>query len=310
MEKPLIAITIRSFDPTGTLLKTIIEEFEIIYLNSTGSRLSEDDLISAVQNADFVIAGTERFSKKVLDSAKNLKAISRVGVGTDSIDLTEAESRKVRILTTPEAPVIAVAEHALALLLSVMKRIPQYNTNIRQGDHSIISGSLLAGKTVGIVGMGRIGQRFSSILICMGCKIRYVDPFLKFPPNAEWEPVPTLGKLVETSDIISLHASPRVDGLPLINSAVLRHCKKGTILINTARGILIDETALEQAVKDGIIVAAGLDVFIKEPYMGSLLKYSQIIVTPHIASNTNESREQMEREAVDNLIHAKRSIFA
>ncbi|MGD0534536.1 MAG: NAD(P)-dependent oxidoreductase [Methanoregula sp.] len=306
MKKSPVAITIRSFDTSGELRQKIEDDFSIIYINTSGARLSEDELIQAVKNAEYVIAGTEHFSKRVLESAKKLRAISRVGVGIDAIDTIAAARLNITILNTPEAPVIAVTEHALALLLAILKRIPAYNSRVRQGDQSIQPGLLLSGKTVGIAGLGRIGFRFASLLSQMGCHIRYYDPYLKVPVPENWRSSSSLEELVGTSDIVSLHAAPKSDGTPIIDASTLRKARPGLILINTARGSLIDESALEQAIQDGIISAAGLDVFSKEPYTGTLLKYPQIIITPHVASNTLESRRQMEYEAVENIIRVKR----
>jgi len=291
-------------------MRELEAEFTIVYSNSTGNRLSESDLISAIQDAEYVIAGTEIFSKKVIDSSKKLRVISRVGVGTDSIDIHHALHRNIQILNTPEAPVISVTEHTLGLLLAVLKRIPQYNQNVREGDYSVEQGVLLSGKVVGIIGLGRIGHRFATVLTALGCRIQYYDPFLKSIPPDTWISVPSIKDLVRTSDIISLHAPPKSNGSPLIDSSVLKNCKKGLIIINTARGVLIDESALELAIQEGLVASAGLDVFLKEPYSGTLLKYSQVIVTPHVASNTAESRSQMESEAVKNIIRAKRRLTA
>lgn len=304
-KKSPVAITIRSFDTSGCIRQKIEDEFTIVYTNTSGIRLSEDELIRAIHNAEYVIAGTEQFTNRVLKSARNLRTISRVGVGTDSIDTVAAARLKISILNTPEAPVIAVTEHTLALLLAILKHIPAYNNRVRLGDQSIKPGLLLSGKTIGIVGLGRIGFRFASLVSLMGCKIRYFDPYLKVPVPENWRPSLSAEELFMTSDIISLHAAPKPDGTPLIDAAILRNARPGLILLNTARGSLIDENALEVAIQNGIISAAGLDVFSKEPYTGTLLKYPQVIVTPHIASNTLESRGQMEYEAVENIIQAK-----
>lgn len=306
MDKSPVAITIRSFNRSGPAMRELEAEFSVIYTNLTGARLSERDLIAAVKDAEYVIAGTEIFSKHVIDCSKKLRAISRVGVGTDSIDLQHASRRNIQIFNTPEAPVISVTEHTLALLLAILKRIPQYNQNVRDGDYSVVPGLLLSGKVVGIIGFGRIGQRFASVLTALGCKIQYYDPFLKSQPQNTWKSVPSLEDLVKTSDIISLHASPSSNGSPLINSSILKNCKKGQIIINTARGTLIDESALELAIQEGVVASVGLDVFSNEPYSGTLLKYPQVIVTPHVASNTVDSRIQMEMEAVKHIIEAKR----
>lgn len=306
MDFPAVAITIRSFNRSGPALKALESEFSICYQNRTGRKLDEAGLIAAVRDAEYVIAGTEQFSRRVLDTAVNLRAISRVGVGTDSIDLKAAAVRNIRILTTPEAPAAAVTEHTLALLLAATKRVPKYNENMRKGDFSLDPGILLSGKTAGIVGLGRIGRRFARILSCMGCRVRYFDPYVPDSPDPAWAAAPSLAELVRDADIISLHTPPSPDGTPLIGPEIFAQCRKGMILVNTARGSLVDEAALESALKEGIVGAACLDVFRDEPYTGSLLKYPQVIVTPHVASNTAESREQMEYEAVQNLILAKK----
>jgi len=308
MKKRSLAITIRSFDTSGLLMQKLTEEFSVEYINSTGSRLSEEELLSSIKDTEYVIAGTEPFSARVLESSKKLKAISRVGVGTDSIDGKTAKEQNIRILNTPEAPVIAVAEHALALILTILKNIPSYNNRARIKDQTIEPGHLLQGKTVGIVGLGRIGFRLASLVSMMGCRVRYFDPYPGKNPEISWKRAGTIEDLFSTSDIISLHAPPGTDGTPLVDERIIRCARPGMVLINTARGSLIDEKALEDAIKNGIIRAAGLDVFSKEPYSGTLLNYPQVIITPHVASNTQESRRQMEEEAVENIIRVKREL--
>jgi len=304
--KPPVAITIRSFDQFSEAMKKLKSEFEIVYVNYTGSHLSENDLLSAIQNAQYVIAGTEVFSKKVLIGSNHIKAISRVGVGTDNIDINTAEQYNIRILNTPETPGLAVAEHTLALLLALLKRIPQYNTRMREGNYAIEPGLMLSGKTVGIVGLGRIGYRVATILAALGCTINYYDPYIQNSPPSEWISISSLENLVGSVEIVSIHTASQKEGKAIFNSRMFTQCKKGIILINTARGSLIDEYALAEALDAGIVSAAGLDVFSTEPYNGELLKYCHVIVTPHVASNTIESRQQMEIEAVEHIIDAKR----
>ncbi len=308
MNKPPVAITIRSFNQYGRAMKKIKDEFEIVYINSTGLRLSENDLISAVKNTEFVIAGTELFSKRVLEVSTNLKAISRVGVGIDNIDITTAEKSNICILNTPEAPGLAVAEHTLSLLLTILKNIQKYNSQMRSGNYNVEPGLMLSGKTVGIVGLGRIGYKIATMLAALGCTIYYFDPYLRCSPPNEWILVSSLENLVSSVEVISLHTSQQKEGVALFDSRIFTQCRKGMILINTARGSLIDEGALIDALDAGIVAAAGLDVFPTEPYTGELLKYPQVIVTPHVASNTIESRQQMEMEAVEHIIDAKRRL--
>ena len=306
MNRPSVAITIRSFNLQSSAMKKLENEFEIPYINTTGSRLSEDDLIYAISNADFVLAGTEVFTKKVIESSTLLKGISRVGTGTDNIDMSAAKNRNLQVMNTPDAPVPAVAEHTLTLILSVLKRIPQYTMQMKNGNYAVEPGLLLSGKTVGVIGLGRIGFAVASMLSALGCRIGFYDLYSKAKVRKEWVSYPSLQKLAGDSDIITVHAAPQEDKGALLDKRFFSSCKKGVILINTARGSLVDEAALEEALENGTVSAAGLDVFVTEPYCGPLLKYPQVVVTPHVASNTRESRQQMELEAVDNLIKAKR----
>lgn len=309
MKRPSVAITIRSFDQYGRAMKKLNDEFEIVYINSTGLRLSENDLMSAIRNAEYVIAGTEIFSKKVLEESINIRVISRVGVGIDNIDITTAEKHRIHILNTPEAPGFAVAEHTLALLLTILKNIPKYNNQMRSGNSAVEPGLMLSGKTVGIVGLGRIGYRVATMLAALGCTIYYYDPYIRSSPPTEWFSVSSLENLVSYVEVVSLHSAPQKKGTAIFDSRIFAQCKKGIIIINTARGSLIDERALADALDAGIVAAAGLDVFPMEPYNGKLLKYHQVIVTPHVASNTIESRQQMEMEAVEHIVDAKRRMI-
>jgi len=299
---PPVAITIRSFDLSGPALKKLKENFTLSFINKTGARLSETDLIKVLENVQGVIAGTEIFSHNVINQCSSLKVISRIGVGTDSIDLATARDRGIQILTTPNSPIQSVAEHTVALIFSLLKNIPLYNFNLRNGDFSLHPGFTLYGKKVGIIGLGRVGSRVATILECCGCIIHFFDPFIKKNIPHSWKRMDTLEALMADSDIITIHSTASPLGQPLIEEKLLSNAKKGIIIINTARGSLIDEHALITSLESGKVAAAGLDVFAVEPYNGELLKFSQVIVTPHVASNTIEARMQMEEEAVNNLI--------
>ena len=298
---PTVAITIRSFDLSGPAITKLKENCTISFINKTGARLSKTDLMNALGNVQGVIAGTETFSRSVIDQCSSLKVISRVGVGTDSIDLTAVRDLGIQIVTTPNSPVQSVAEHTLALILSALKNIPQYNKQMRENNFAIITSSLLSGKTVGIAGMGRIGTRVAELLECLGCHILFYDPMLARQTPTTWKRIDSIEELVKCSDILSIHSAPQPDGSPLINANVLSHAN-GITFINTARGTLIDEQSLISALSSGKVKSAALDVFPSEPYTGKLLSFPQVIATPHVASNTVESRRQMEMESVDNLI--------
>ena len=265
---PMVAITIRSFDRSGPAFEKLEENFSLSYINKTGARLSEDDLIKSLGNVHGVIAGTETFSCRVIDQISNLKVISRVGVGTDSIDMAAAREKGIQILTTPDSPVQSVAEHTLALILSSLKNIPRYNEQMRENNFSVTAGSLLSGKTVGIAGLGKIGTKVAEMLDCLGCRILFFDPMLAKPTCSSWKRLSSMEDLVRCSDIVTIHSAPLPDRKPLVDARVLSHAN-GIILVNTARGTLIDEQALVAALSSGRVKAAALDVFSAEPYSGT-----------------------------------------
>jgi len=304
MEKPTVAITIRNFHPPDSAMNNLLLHCRLVYTNTSGRRLSETDLITAVEGADIAIAGTEPFTRKVIESALRLRIISRVGTGTDSIDVEAVRKRGMILFTTPDAPVPAVAEHTLALILAVTKRIPAYNEGMRTGDISFPPGRLLSGLQAGIIGLGRIGSRVAMILESLGCSIFYYDPFVSPGTGTSWKRAESLQDLAGVVDILTLHTPPQPENRPILTGAVFAACRRGIIIINTARGSLIDEEAMLSSLKDGTVAGAGLDVLSSDPYDGPLLSLPQVILTPHVASYTVETRAMMETEAVRQVTEA------
>jgi len=302
MSKPSLAITIRSFTLDEAVKERLGSFFSIDYVNTSGNRLSEADLVEIVRNADAVIAGTEQYSQKVINAAPGLKVISRVGVGLDSIDLDAASGRGIQVLITAASTVQPVAEHTLAHIFCLAKRIAEYHDAARKNDHGIKEASIIHGKKAGIVGLGRIGSRVGELLSCLGCSIIFFDPFVNESPDPRWKKAESLEQLISSADIITLHVPARKGQAPLLDREAFNQCRKGVIIVNTARGLLVDELALCDALSRGKVAGAGLDVTIKEPYSGPLTAFPQVIITPHVASNTIESRRTMEHEAVENLI--------
>jgi D-3-phosphoglycerate dehydrogenase len=169
---------------------------------------------------------------------------------------------------------------------------------------------LLSGKKVGVIGLGRIGKRVAASLHFLGCDILYYDPWVSGAIPDSWIGQSSVTDLLKNADIITLHTPGQADGKPLLDKDTLSFCKKGQVIINTARGSLIDEEALLQALREERICAAGLDVTTIEPYHGPLLKCPRVIITPHVASNTRESRQQMEIEAIENMIKVFEDLVA
>jgi len=304
MVRKKVAITIRSFDINGPAMELLKANCDIVYINTSGNRLNEPEVSRAIAGVHGVIAGTEPFSDKVIGSSDAIQVISRVGIGLDNIDTVFAEQKNVQICNTPLSPVQSVAEHTLALTLTLIKNIVNYSVSMRKCSHTPKPGILLFGKNVGIIGLGRIGSRVASLFDAFGCFIYYYDPFVPRPPVDSWHRIDTIDQLVTMTEIVSIHVSARPDSPPLVDNAVISRCKKGIIFINTSRGSLIDENALAVALESEIVAGAGLDVFSQEPYTGKLLSFPQVISTPHVASNTVESRREMEMEAVSNLLAA------
>ena len=292
-----IAITTSSFaKDKPEILKLIPLAYEIL-MNPYGRTLKSGELTAFASEAVGIIAGTEKYDESVFSKLPQLKVISRVGVGIDSIDQSVAKARGIKVFNTPDGPTQAVAELVIGLILSLLRKTYLMDRELRQGNWKKEMGNLLSGKNVGIVGMGRIGRRVAELVNAFGAKVAYTDIAvdMKFPNAA---PLP-LHDLLRWSDIVTLHCSEKGR---LLGAAELRGMKKGSWLINAARGTLIDEPSLIELLKNGHLAGAALDVFEQEPYSGPLTRLPNVIVAPHIGSYATESRIQMETDAIQNLL--------
>ena len=271
-------------------------------MNPYGRRLTEDEAATLLNN-DVVgmIAGVEPLTARVIQSATNLKVISRCGTGMDSVDLTAAKSLGIAVLNTPEAPAQAVAELTLGLMLAALRRICQTDRLVRAGEWPRTQGGLLAAQTVGIIGLGHIGKRVAKLCQAFEATVVAYDPYVTQAP-ADVTIVP-MTQLLETADIISLYTPYSPDLHHLIDAQALARMKSGAIVINAARGGLIDENALKDALDSGRLSAAALDAFEQEPYQGSLFKYDNLILSSHVGSLAREARQRMELEAAENLLN-------
>lgn len=243
-----------------------------------------------------LIAGLEPLDREVLTKS-SLQVISRCGSGLSNVDLATAKELGIEVYSTPSAPTTAVAELTLGAMLSLLRMISQMDRELHEGKWSKKIGMQLEGKTVVIIGFGRIGQRVATLLAPFRTRILAVDPFL--PEPAEDVPLMSLEDALPQADIITLHCSGETCVLGEKELALL---KPGVFLLNAARSGLIDESALLKTLDEGRIRGAWLDTFEQEPYTGPLTKYPQVILTPHVGSYTVECRRQMEAEAVENLI--------
>ena len=303
-----IAVT-RKIPEAG--LELLRDKFEL-KINPHNRVLRRDELFRFVKGADAVLALlTDKIDDELLRVAgKNLKIVANYAVGFDNVDLAAAKKRRVIVTNTPGVLTEAVAEHSFALLFSVARRIVESDDYLRKGkfkgwEPELLLGRELAGKTIGILGLGRIGSRLAAIAAAFGMKVIYYD---RGHRNKELdqklgsEPV-TIRKLLTASDFVSVHVPLTRETRHLIGRRELETMKKTAVLINTARGPVVDEKALAWALKTGVIWGAGLDVFEFEPDITSeLKKLSNVVMTPHTASATQEARDAMAVLAAQNII--------
>lgn len=276
--------------------------FEIIN-NPYGRKLTENEVIELAKDCIGIVAGVEPLTKYVLDKLSKLKCISRVGVGMDSVDLDYAKQKGIIVINTPDGPTRSVAEMTIALTFSLLRKIPQADANIKNGVWKKETGNLLFGKTIGIVGLGRIGKMVAELFSKLGNNVEGYDLF----PDKEWAKqnsidIVDLDKLIHDSDIISLHIPPNKDKSAIIGKNQLSRMKKTAFLINAARGGVVDETILFELLKEEKIAGAAIDVFSEEPYDGPFITLNNVVLTPHLGSYAAEGKLQMEIDAVNNLI--------
>ncbi|MFH1724215.1 MAG: phosphoglycerate dehydrogenase [Elusimicrobiota bacterium] len=278
-----------------------------VSLNPHRRKLTEAEVLDLLAKHKPVgmIAGVEPLTARVLEScAKHLRVISRCGTGMESVDIEAAAGLGMLVFNTPAAPAQAVAELAVGLMLAVLRRIPEADRAVREDAWERKMGSLLGGKTVGIVGYGRIGRLVGGLVHAFGCTVLARDVMDFSDPKVRRV---SLEELLETSDIVTLHVPLEAGTRHVLSAEKLKRMKQGAILINASRGGLVDEKALLNALKKGRLAGAGLDTFKEEPYRGPLRDLPNVVLTAHMGAAAKECRVRMEREAAVNLIEGLRS---
>ncbi len=282
-----------------TPLELLINSKCEITENPFKRKLTEAELLSLLSTGiTGIIAGLESLDRKVLEKS-SLKVISRCGSGLSNVDLEAANKMGIKVCSTPDGPTSAVAELTIGAMLCLIRMIPQMNKDLHEGRWAKKTGSQLEGKTVLIIGFGRIGRRIASLLAPFKTNILVVDPNIQRP--VENISVLPLKQALPKAAIITLHSSGTEC---LLGREEFSCMKPGTYLLNAARGESIDEGALIDALDTDRIAGAWIDTFSQEPYSGPLCRYAQVILTPHVGSYTRECRLRMETEAVENLIKA------
>lgn len=301
-----VLVTATSFKPdrpTPALEK--LQQFadEIVY-NPYGRPLTEEELIPLLQGCDGYIAGLDSVSAKVIESCGGLKVISRYGAGVDRVDLAAAARRGVSVCNTPGANAQAVADLALGLMLAAARKIPMLDRKTREGEWVRSTGIELYGKTLGILGLGAIGKSVAKRGQGFDMRVLAYDPFLDGEyARAHGITPASFDEVLAQSDVVSLHLPLNGQTRHIMSRTAMEGMKPGAILINTARGGLIDEAAACELLKSGRLGGLGLDAYEVEPPTGSpLFGLDSVVATPHTGSHTTEATACMALMSVQNLI--------
>ncbi|ALU98898.1 phosphoglycerate dehydrogenase [Campylobacter coli] len=305
-----VFISTHPFGETSKIPLELLDKngFEV-RINNRGRKITSKELSKDIGEAEVLIAGTEKITEDVLRNAPNLKLISRVGIGLDGIDFELCRKYNIKVVYTPDAPTMAVAELCVGLILDLSRKISFTDANLKQGIWNRHMGMLLYGKTIGIIGMGRIGKSLIKLLSSFNVSFKVCDPnpdfaFLKIY-NVE---LTNKTKLLKESDVVSLNLPLKKDTMNFLMLDDLKNMKKSSILINTARGGIINEDDLYIALKENLIAGAAVDVFEEEPYKGKLRELNNVVLTCHMGASTIESRTDMETQAVEEVVRYKNHI--
>jgi D-3-phosphoglycerate dehydrogenase len=275
--------------------------FEIIP-NPFRRKLTKPELKSLLAGVTGLIAGLETINREVM-AGSSLKVISRCGVEMSNIDLEAARELGIIVRNTPDAPTAAVAELTVGAMLGLLRMIPLMDRELHEKKWSKKIGTQLSGKTVAIIGFGRIGRYVARLLKPFDVKLLAVDNALK--GIIEQVKIVSLKEALAQADIVTLHVSGTSRILGKSEFAMM---KDGVYVFNAARGGVIDEDSLLEVIKAGKVAGAWLDTFTEEPYQGPLTDCPQVILTPHVGSYSRECRQRMEMEAVDNLLDAREEV--
>ena len=283
------------------------------FIVDTAYGVSQEELIKVIGDYDaLIVRGRTKVTKEVLAAAANLKVVGRAGVGLDNIDVEEARKRGVEVVYTPQASTIAVAELTIGLMLSLLRKLPYADRNLKDGrwEKPRLHGFELKGKTVGIVGFGRIGRAVAKRVLAFEARVIAYDvaDIKALAQELGVEVVSSLEELLREADIVSIHVPLLPETRQLIDEKAIYTMKKGAYLINTSRGEVVDTKALLKALKEGHLAGAALDVFEHEPpaedWEWELVKHPNVVVTPHIGAQTAEAQRAAAIQVAESIIKA------
>jgi phosphoglycerate dehydrogenase-like enzyme len=273
---------------------------------------TEGDYLTALAKCDFILVADEAIQAEHIAAAPHLRMIQHQGVGYERIDLEACRARRIPVALTFEGTSVPVAEHTLLLILALYRRLVVAATGVGQGrwmQWELRNTSFdLCGKQVGLIGMGRIGREVAKRCLAFGARVTYYDPAVPQVPELAVTRAESFEAFLRDADILSLHLPLTAENRLLINSRTLRLMKPSAVLINTSRGGLVDEAALTDALRAGVIRAAALDVLTREPPdpENPLLRMENVLITPHISAGTRDAFEAKMRTAIANLLRFAR----
>ncbi len=296
--------------PHVKILKEGGFEFQQVY--DEPNVFQEDALISVLKDAEAVIAGSEPYTPRVIANLPKLRVIARAGVGYDAVNLGACDAANIAVCTTPGVNHHCVAEHAIALLMGVVRGFPMLDQKVRVGDWKRSPRPRLMGTTLGIVGLGRIGQAVATRAVGLGMKVIACDPFANAEFVKQWDiELVDRETIFKRSDYLTFHCPATKDAVHMVNAQSIATMKPGVVIINTARGGLIDETALVAGLKSGHIRAAGLDVFEVEPLPLSspLLQLENVLLAGHVGGMDIESIHDTNKLAAEIIVGLSKGVW-
>ncbi|HET9140598.1 phosphoglycerate dehydrogenase, partial [Actinophytocola sp.] len=293
-----------------SVLDVFGDEVEVRHVDGT----DRPALLAAVADADaLLVRSATQVDAEVLAATTRLKVVARAGVGLDNVDVPPATERGVLVVNAPTSNIVSAAEHAVALLLAVARRVPAADASLRGGEwkRSSFGGVELSGKTVGVVGLGKIGQLFAQRMAAFGTELIAYDPYVSAARAAQLGiDLVSLDELLARADVISIHLPKTPETKGLIGADALARTKPGVLIVNAARGGLIDEAALADAVRSGHVGGAGIDVFVTEPTTASpLFELPNVVVTPHLGASTAEAQDRAGTDVARSVLLALRGEF-
>jgi len=307
---PVITVKILVSDPISDQgIEILKKEFDV----DIATGLPPAELIKRIGNYEALIVRSEtQVTKDVINAGKKLKIIGRAGVGVDNIDVNTATERGIIVVNAPEGNTISAAEHTIAMMMAMSRNIPQANASLKskKWDRKKFMGVEVRGKVLGVVGLGRIGAEVAKRAQGMEMNVLAYDPFISQERAAELGvELTTVEDIVRRADYITVHTPLTKETKDLIGGKEFAIAKKGVRLINCARGGIINEEALAEAVKSGIVSSAAIDVFVKEPpFESPLLELDRVIVTPHLGASTEEAQINVAVSVAEQIVNALKGL--